>query len=301
MSSLDRSHYQLLLELERHGTLSAASGALFITQSAASQRLREAERRLGFALTVRSGRKVALTTAARRLVEAARVSERTLGAAEAEARWLGSSGVATLQLALDVYDFAWWLAPLVAEIDAMSDLAALEIVRTPAGQGLAAVLEGRADAIVAPAGKAATLHVRKLFDDELVAVVGEGTPLATRDRLTPEDFIDASYATYSTTPQDEFEYATFFAPKQVWPGRILRIESVTAIMELVAAGPWLSILPRWSVPPRSGVVMVPLDPKPPSISWSLLSRDFKDHTALRCTNEHLADRLPTLLRQRELR
>lgn len=301
MSSLDRSHYQLLLELERHGTLSAASTALFITQSAASQRLREAERRLGFALTVRSGRKVALTTAARRLVEAARVSERTLGAAEAEARWLGSSGVATLQLALDVYDLTWWLAPMVAEIDGMSDLAALEIVRTPAGQGLAAVLEGRADAIIAPAGAAATLYARKLFDDDLVAVVGTDCPLAARDVLTPEDFTGASYVTYSTTPQDEFEYATFFAPRQVWPGRILRVESVMAIMELVAAGPWLSVLPRWAVAPRHGVVVVALDPKPPAISWSLLSRDFKDHPALLRTAAYLVERLPVLLQQGNIR
>lgn len=301
MSSLDRAHYQLLLELERRGTLSAASTALFITQSAASQRLREAERRLGFALTVRTGRSVELTTAAKRLVVAARLSERTLSAAEAEARWLGSSGVATLQLALDSYDLVWWLAPMVAEIDRRPDLAALEIVRTPAGQGPTAVLEGRADAIIAPSGKAGTSHARRLFDDDLVAVVGTGHPLASHDVLAPEDFIGASYVTYSTTPQDGFECATFFAPRQIWPGRMLRVESVVAIIELVAAGPWLSILPRWTVPAGHGVVALPLNPNPPAISWSLLSRDFKDHPVLLRTAEHLAGRLPSLLRKRKLK
>ncbi len=64
VSSLDRAHYQLLLALDRRGTISAAATELFITQSAASQRLREAERRLGFPLTTRQGRTVALTPAA---------------------------------------------------------------------------------------------------------------------------------------------------------------------------------------------------------------------------------------------
>ncbi|MEC9266853.1 MAG: LysR family transcriptional regulator [Pseudomonadota bacterium] len=295
MSSLDRAHYQLLLELDRCGTLSAASRALYITQSAASQRLREAERRLGFSLTTRTGRNVLLTAAAKRLVEAAHVSERTLATAEAEARWLGSSGVATLQLAVDVYDLTWWLAPLSVEIAARPDLAALEIVRTAAGQGQAAVLEGRADVVIAPAVTTTALHPQYLFMDGLVAVVGADDPRAECDVLTPEDFIEASYVTYSTSPQDEFEYETFFAPRHVWPGRILRVESVTAIIDLVAAGPWLSILPRWSVPSRSDMIAIPLAPSPPAISWSLLSRDLKDHDTLRSTAEYLAERLPALL------
>lgn len=296
MSWLDRNHYQLLIELERGGTLSAAAQVLCITQSAASQRLREAERRFGFALTERTGRKIALTLAAQRLVEGARISERTLKTAEAHARWLGSAGAPALQLAQDVYDLIGWLAPLFAEIDERADLAALGLVRMPAGQGLTAILEGRADVMIAPAEAAFAPVAYPLFEDDLVAVVAADNPLADHDALTPEDFVKSAYVTHSTTPQDGFEYATFFAPSQVWPGRILRLESITAIIELVAASRWISILPQWTVPLDRGVVTVALDPNPPAISWSLISRDLDDFSDLKRTAGYLAARLPGLLR-----
>ena len=297
MSELDRIHYQLLLELDRKGTISAAARALFVTQSAASQRLREAERRLGFPLTTRAGRTVALTPAAQRLIEAARISERTLVAAEADARWLGNSGTPALQLALDIYDLSWWLAPLLAELDDLPDAAGIELLRAPAGEGVTMVAEGRADAVVTPADPAPARRVHPLFDDDLVAVVSTTSRWATRSALTPEDFIDADYVTYNTTPQEGFENLTFFAPRRVRPRRILRVESISAIIDLVAAGPWRSVLPRSTVTPGRGVSAVALDPSPPPITWSLVSRDLDTNPQLDKTLEHLAERLPDLLRR----
>jgi LysR family transcriptional regulator for metE and metH len=297
VSALDRTHYQLLLELDRLGTISAAATALFVTQSAASQRLREAERRLGFALTKRSGRTVALTPAAQRLVEAARISERTLEAAEADARWLSSSGAPALQVAQDVHDLGWWLAPVLAELDDLPGAAGIELLRAPAGGGLTMVLEGRADAVITPADPAPAQRIHPLFDDELVAVVSVTSHWAERRALTPEDFIDADYVTYSTIPQEGFEHSTFFAPRRVWPKRILRVESISAILDLVAAGPWRSVLPRWTVTPGRGVTAVALDPSPPPITWSLASRNLDGHIELQNTVEHLAGQLPGLFRQ----
>lgn len=295
MSALDRTHYQLLLELDRLGTISAAASALFVTQSAASQRLREAERRLGFPLTKRAGRTVALTPAAHRLVEAARVSERTLEAAEADARWLGGSGAPALQLAQDVHDLGWWLAPILAGLDDLPGAAGIELVRASAGEALTMVLEGRADAVITSADPARARRVHPLFDDALVAVVSETSPWAERDALTPEDFVDADYVTYSTIPQEGFENSTFFAPRRVWPKRILRVESISAILDLVAAGRWRSILPRWTVTPGRGVAPIALDPSPPPITWSLVSRKLDGHPQLEKTVEHLAEQLPGLL------
>jgi LysR family transcriptional regulator for metE and metH len=293
---LDRSHYQLLLTLDRRGTITAAASDLFITQSAASQRLREAERRLGFPLITRQGRTVALTPAAQRLVQAAHVSERALDAAEADARWLGSSREPALQLAVDVHDVCWWLPSVLAELDQDSGAATIELVRSLAGDGLTMVLDGRADAVITPDASAVAPRAHPLFDDPLVAVVANTHPLAQRASLTAEDFVDADYATYSTTPQAGFEHATFFAPRRVWPKRILRLESISALLDVVAAGLWTSVLPRWTVPAGRSIVTIPLDPSPPPIPWSLVTRNLDDHPLLGEAASHLTTMLRNLTR-----
>jgi DNA-binding transcriptional LysR family regulator len=297
VSSLDRAHYQLLLALDRRGTISAAATDLFITQSAASQRLREAERRLGFPLTIRDGRTVALTPAAQRLVQAAHASERALDAAEADARWLGTSRVPALQLAVDVHDACWWLPSVLAELDDAPHAASIELVRSLAGDGLTMVLEGRADAVIAANASAVAPRSHPLFDDQLVAVVSTTHPLAQRAALTPDDFVDADYVTYSTTPQAGFEHATFFAPRRVWPKRILRIESISTLLDVVAVGLWTSVLPRWTVPTGRSIVTIPLDPPPPPISWSLVTRNLDDNPLLGAAATHLTTMLRNLTHQ----
>ena len=293
MSSLDRSHYQLLLTLDQRGTITAAASELFITQSAASQRLREAERRLGFPLIIRHGRTVDLTAAAQRLVQAAHVSERALDAAEADARWLGSSHEPALQLAVDEHDVCWWLPSVLAGLEQIPGGATIELVRSLAGDGLTMVLDGRADAVITPGVFAVAPRARPLFDDPLVAVVANTHPLAQRESLTAEDFVDADYAASSTTPQEGFEHETFFAPRRVWPKRILRLESMSALLDVVAAGRWASVLPRWTVPAGRSIVTIPLEPSPPPISWSLVTRSLDDHPLL----DDAANQLTTMLRK----
>lgn len=297
MSGLDRAHYQLLLALNRRGTITAAATDLFITQSAASQRLREAERRFGYPLTIRSGRTVALTPAAQRLVQAAHASERALDAAEADARWLGSAREPALQLAVDVHDVCWWLPSVLAELNEDPHAAGIELVRSLAGDGLTMVLEGRADAVISSNLYAIAPRSHPLFDDQLVAVVSTTHPLAHRAALTPDDFVDADYATYSTTPQTGFEYETFFAPRRVWPKRILRIESISALLDVVAAGLWTAVLPRWTVPGSRNIVTIPLDPPPPPISWTLVTRDLDDNPLLSRAASHLATALSNLMHE----
>lgn len=290
---LGRSHYQLLLELSRAGTVSGAADRLFITQSAASQRLQQAERRFGFPLTVRVGRRVALTPAAQRLVEAADASERLLIAGEVDAQWLSTAGEPALLVAIDAFDYTPWLTHAIVEFGDDPETASIEVVRAPAGEANRFLTDRRADVTLQAGSPTGPLETRLLFDDPLVAVVGAASRLRSRSTLAPEDFADVDYVTYSTMPQVGFEHATFLGPSNVSPRRILRLESVTAIANLIAATTWCSILPSWMVDASSGVVTLPLEPAPPSISWSLAQRDLTNEQRRSDT----ADQLVNLLRR----
>ena len=290
---LDRAHYQLLLELSRAGTVGGAADRLSITQSAASQRLRQAERRFGFPLTVRVGRRLVLTPAAQRLVEAADASERALTAGEVDARWLSTAGEPALLVAIGVFDHTPWLTPAIVELVDDPRTAGVEVVRAPAGDVLGMLADRRADVTLQAGPTAGPFETQHLFDDHLVGVVGDDSPLRHRATLAPDDFAGADYVTYSTMPQPGFEQATFLGPSNAFPRRILRLESVTAIASLIAATTWCSILPGWMVDTTSGVITIPLEPTPPPIAWSLTRRDLRNEGR----RSDAADRLVDLLRR----
>ena len=290
---LDRSHYQLLLELSRAGTVSGAADRLYITQSAASQRLQQAERRFGFPLTVRVGRRLALTPAAQRLVEAADASERALTAGEVDAQWLSTAGEPALLIAIDVFDYTPWLTSAIVEFGDNPETAGIEVVRAPAGDAHRMLTDRRADVTLQAGPTTGPLATRHIFDDHLVGVVGDTSPLRNRRALAPDDFAGVDYVTYSTMPQAGFEQATFLGPSSAFPQRILRLESVTAIASLIATTTWCSILPSWMVDTRSGVLTIPLEPAPPPIAWSLVQRDLSNEAR----RSDAADQLVNLLRR----
>ncbi len=292
MSGLERRHAQLLIAIDREGTISAAARTLFVTQSAASQQLRQAEKRLGFALTIRTGRTVTLTPAAQRLVDAATISESALLAGEADARWLASSGRPSLRIALGNYDDTHWLGRIQHTLDQSSTLAPIELVRATEGHGLESVLDGRAHAAIVPTSQAVgATETHHLFDDGLVAIVSKDSDLARRQTLGPEDFEGCHYVTFGTTPEDGFEYTSFLRPHNVSVDHILRVESTRAITDIVASSGRVSILSRWGIPPDSNVATIPLDPPPPPIRWSLASGPLHDDTSITATLEVLSDAL----------
>jgi LysR family transcriptional regulator, regulator for metE and metH len=291
MEPLDRTHYRLLMAVHRHGTISKAAAALHMTQSAASQRLLQAERRLGVVLTTKNGRTVSLTSAALHLVQAGRQSERLLEAAEAEALWLDHSSAPTLMLAVGVHDALWWLPPILTDLDSTPDCATLEVIRCADDEGPRFVADGHADIHLTPYATSGSTS-RTLFADRLVGVVGTTNPLAAKQSLTSADFHGCDYATYSKAPREGFEHETFLAPHDAVPATITRFESVTTIIAVVGAGPRITILPAWAVPDSSTVVVRPLDPEPPAITWSLLSRDINLPSPLDHARERLILQLP---------
>ncbi len=270
MSELERRHFRLLLEIDRRGTISAAARTLHLTQSAASQQVRDAERRLGFALTEPSGRTVKLTAAGRRLVDAAELGEQIWSAAEADARWLATATGTTCKLAVGVHDDLGWVARLQAVLDGIEGTAALEVVRAPDLYGFDLLADGAAHAVVAPTSRPAAFpRSIDLGDDELVGVVGTHHPLAARDELHAGDFAGSRYVTYSTTPEVGFEHDTFLGPAGVVPTSIARVESMSAILDLVATTARVSILCRRAISPRDDIRLLPLVPPPDRLGWTL--------------------------------
>jgi LysR family transcriptional regulator (chromosome initiation inhibitor) len=117
---LDLSQLRALEAAVTHGTLDAAAGALHITPSAVSQRLRALEAALGRVLLVRS-KPVAVTESGAAVLRVARQIDALAGALSRE---LASGGDAegpdaraTVPLAVNADSLATWVLPALAAVD----------------------------------------------------------------------------------------------------------------------------------------------------------------------------------------
>lgn len=290
---LDIKFYVLIEAIATHGTVHDAAAAIGLTQPAATHRLREMERRLGVSLFAREGRRLVLTTSGERLVQAARDVLPRVRSAELEAWQLARRGEPALRLGIGPYDTFSRALPFLYEHHERD----VDLVRLPLEEMTGALLSRRIDMIVmieVPVQRG--LACEALFEEPLVAVLPPQHPAASGKTVSPEVFDQGRHFTYSIAPEAGHEFEYFFQPAGVYPSHMVQIESVSLILELVAAGKGVSILSRWAVhdAARAGrVAMRPLAVEMPNVPWYLA---YADEPRVREVAEPLAASLRQLYR-----
>jgi LysR family transcriptional regulator, regulator for metE and metH len=270
--SLDRRHTELLVAIRHAGHLGRAAESLSISASAASHRLREAERRLGVELTVADGRSLRLTPAAVHLAEVAEVAQASLRSAEGTARWMATAERPTVRIALDFYDTAPWYAGLVGIEGRSSDI---DIVRVAYDDVVDSVLRRRADVGVSvfPADTGPG-DGTVLAADQLVGIVRDDHVAARRGVLEPDDIRTEVYITAGDRPQHGFEHHRFFEPAGVRPHRLRKVESLVLVLRLMRTYGGITVQPRIAVADAdlTSLRLVPLAGPPIDVVWSFALR-----------------------------
>lgn len=236
---LEFRHLELLVALDEQAGLTEAAASINLSASAASRRLAEAERRLGAALVEPSGRSLSLSPSGRALAVAARSVFRELREAEFGARWLDHGAERRLGIGLGFHD-QW------STLCSDEWLAELEIVRGADDQLVDRVRRGELD-LVLDVHAEPSASVERLVDDELVAVVPADHELANSAAIAAHDLEAVTYLASSRDPKPGFEYERLFRPAAASPGRIIAIDSMTTILDLVAAGRGVTMQPAVAV------------------------------------------------------
>jgi len=291
-------HFTMLMTIRNTGSLSAAARSLGLTQSAATHQVKEAERRLGIALLIRRGRSVALTRAGESLADAAATCAPVLAEAEAKAQELGHGDAPRLRLAVGIQDGLPWAGDLFAALGRRASPIRLDLVQTGGTCRRSQLHQGKADAAI-ELGDAAFPGLKRelIAKDELVGIVHRAHVCAARGRMLASEIVDDPYLAHALTPQRGFEFETFFKPARQVPRYIARIESLAAIIALVADGSGVSIQPRSAIrhaatATAGRIVAVPLSPAPIELPWYL----HMHPAALALHGEHVMDEIAAVLR-----
>ena len=270
-------HLVTLDAIAKWGTAAAAADRLNVTPSAISHRLREAERRLGVALTVRDGSGIRLTEAAQRLNKSTERILDELSHAEVDAMRIGRGVGTIVRFGIGVYNYFSWLPDFLSYFrDHQPDIE-IEVVGDSTHEPLQKLRDERVDIVLMP-GKVAEKGVSALhgMSDELVCVMAPTHPLACRNHIEASDLENETHISYSTEILSGFEYDGFFRPGEHYPVKLVNMSVPEAVAELVSAGQGISILSRWAMEPRlqnGSLVSARLTAQGFALEWNVLCRD----------------------------
>lgn len=247
---LETRHLALVDAVAEVGTLTRAGDRLHLTQSALSHQLLDIESRLGVRLFHRVGRRMVLTEAGHHLLACARRVLPELARAEEELRHLGSGRGGTLRLTVECHTAYHWLPPIVKDFTSRHPGVTVNLEASAASRPTEAVLDGSVDlALVSFAPADARLRADRLFDDEIVALVGTDHALASARSVTPERLAGETLLSYVAFEQST-AYVSVFAPAGIRPAHTMRVQLTEAMVEMARGGLGIAILPRWSVAPH---------------------------------------------------
>lgn len=243
--ALDRHHFQLLAAIAQHGQLGAAARALHLSPSAASHRIREAERRLGITILEREGRVAKLSPAGQLLAATAQATERQLVQAEQASRWLtGPTDVERLRVGVGPLDTAPWFRALFARPDEHG-LHSVDLVTIAGGNEERALRANEIDiAIVPSSDRLSSPSHHHLNTDRLVAVTDKAFELPDGEvAFAPRHVSGHDYLAVSFDPLPGWELDQFLDPTESEPRSLRLVDRASMLLDLVANGHGLSIQP----------------------------------------------------------
>ncbi|MBB2919276.1 LysR family transcriptional regulator [Cupriavidus alkaliphilus] len=245
---LDRQHLAALVAVSRYGSVTAAAEKLNVTQSALSHMVKKLEDHHGVPIWTKNGRGLRFTQAGEYLLA---LAERLLPQLEHAERILadfaeGRRGA--LRVGMECHPCQKWLARLTPHYLAEWPDVDFDVRTSFRFDGVAALLGHEIDLLITPDPvKVPELAFTPVIDYELVLVVHESHPLAAQPYVRPHDLVDETLITVPVSIERLDIYTRFLVPAHCQPRRHRTAEATDLMLQLVAAGRGVSVLPDWLV------------------------------------------------------
>lgn len=228
---------EMMSVLPEHATLSSASAALRISESALSQAITQVERLVGDQLCVRrKGQGLRLTPAGRHFASQAKEILRATDELTLDPSRAGQSLRGPVHLGCFASLAPHLLPPILSEARAQHPELDLQVTAGTHDELLPRLNSGHLDAVLAydlqlPHG----LARRHLYSTQLEAVLPIDHPLATRRSVSLTDLADEELTLYETNPSTATVLSAFEA-QGLRPHVALAVPQMILARELVARG-----------------------------------------------------------------
>lgn len=245
---IERIHLQIVQQVEKQGSLTAAATMLHVTQSALSHSMKKLEQQLGTEIWRREGRKLQLTQAGQYLLAVANRVLPQLDLAEERLGQFAQGERGTLRIGMECHPCYQWLLKIVSPyLSAWPDVD-VDVKQKFQFGGLGALFGYEIDLLVTPDPLFKPgLKFEPVFDYEQVLVVAKSHPLATMNYIEPHHISKEVLITYPVDIERLDIYNQFLLPAGITPRRRKTIETTDIMLQMVASGRGVTALPRWLV------------------------------------------------------
>jgi LysR family transcriptional regulator for metE and metH len=245
---LERTHLNLVREIERQGSLTAAADVLCLTQSALSHTIKKLEQQLGTQVWKREGRNLRLTQAGQYLLVLANRLLPQLEYAEQVMQQYAKGQRGTLRIGMECHPCYQWLLKVVSPYLAEWPDVDVDVKQKFQFGGIGALFGYEIDILVTPDPlHKPGLRFEPVFDYEQVLVVSASHKLATQAYLVPKQLSEETLVTYPVAIERLDIYNQFLLPAGCTPKQHKTIETTDIMLQMVASGRGVAALPRWLV------------------------------------------------------
>lgn len=247
---MELRHLRLIRALAENGTLTDAGKRLHLSQSALSHQLHDVEEEMGAPLFRRVRKRMVLTSLGQRMLKSASAVLDELERLHHDAKQMVEGKSGTLRLAACSHACFQWLPAVLGSFKNACPGVTVEVNSAATSDPAGHLLSGAIDlAIENIKVNAPQIVYRRLFDDEMFAVVHKDHPWANKTYVTARHFKDEHLINYDHAVEDVVFYQRVLQPAGVVPKSWTKLPMTDAIVEMVRAGMGVAVLGRWSIRP----------------------------------------------------
>ena len=262
MTYLERIHLEIILAVEKEGSMTAAAQSLNLTQSALSHSMSKLEDQLGVKIWKRKGRQLIPTQAGQHLLNTSRRLIPQFIRTEGQLIQFSKGERGSLKIGMECHPCYQWLQTVTKSYLQDWPSVDLDVIQRFQFAGIKALLTHEIDIIVTPDPvRKPELKFVPVFDYEQVLVVSGDHPFRDKEYINPEDLSEETLFTYPVCSDRLDIFTNFLTPV----GRTVKhqklIETTEIMIQMVACGRGVTALPRWLVneyAERYGIVAVKL-------------------------------------------
>lgn len=245
---LERSHLQIIREVVKQGTLTAAADALCLSQSALSHAMTKLEDRVGVPLWQKQGRHLQLTDAGKHLLELSNQVLPLMEKAELQLEAWSKGDLGQLRIGVECYPCYHWLQRFLVPFMNRWPNLNVDIKQRFQFCAVEALKRHEVDVVITPdPPKSSQLVFWPVNEYEQVLVTHTSHRFVERTYIDPEDLATETLITYPLEPDRLDVFHRFLLPADRQPQAHMEIENTDFLLELVAQGRGVAALPKWLV------------------------------------------------------
>ncbi|WP_259065197.1 LysR family transcriptional regulator [Mucilaginibacter sp. X4EP1] len=247
---LEIKYLKLVKLIVEEGSIVNAIDKLYLTPSALSHQLKEAELQLGAKIFYRINKKFTLTPVGEKVYASANLILDELKKLNTEVKDLLSGDAGTIRICTECYTSYHWLPPVLKRFSVQCPQIEVKIVFEAMSRPLQKLMQNEVDMVITndplPSD---SIEFIELFKDEMNAVVPFDHPWAEKLYVDANDFKEVNLIIHSEPLETVFVYKNLLQPAGKNAKNITILPLTEAAIEMVKADMGITVMPKWAIKP----------------------------------------------------